>query len=58
MELSDEGRELIRDLDEELGVDEFDDVQQAKARWTQLEALIGSPARIKNIAKDMVAHFE
>ena len=58
VELSDEGRELIRDLDEELGVDEFDDVQQAKARWTQLEALIGSPARIKNIAKDMVAHFE
>ena len=58
VELSDEGRELIRDLDEELGVDEFDDVQQAKARWTQLEALIGSPARIKNIAKDIVAHFE
>lgn len=58
VELSDEGRELIRDLDEELGVDEFNDVQQAKARWTQLEALIGSPARIKNIAKDMVAHFE
>ena len=58
VELSDEGRELIRDLDEELGVDEFDEVQQAKARWTQLEALIGSPARIKNIAKDMVAHFE
>ena len=58
VELSDEGRELIRDLDEELGVDEFDEVQQAKARWTQLEALIGSPARIKNIAKDIVAHFE
>lgn len=58
VELSDEGRELIRDLDEELGVDEFDDVQQAKVRWTQLEALIGSPARIKNIAKDIVAHFE
>ena len=58
VELSDEGRELIRDLDEELGVDEFDEVQQAKARWTQLEALIGSPTRIKNIAKDIVAHFE
>ena len=58
VELSDEGRELIRDLDEELGVDEFDEVQQAKARWTLLEALIGSPARIKNIAKDIVAHFE
>ena len=58
VELSDEGRELIRELDEELGVDEFDEVQQAKARWTQLEALIGSPTRIKNIAKDIVAHFE
>ena len=58
VELSGEGRELIKNLDKELGTEELNDVQQAKARWTQLEALIGSPARIKNIAKDIVAHFE
>ena len=58
VELSSEGRELIKNLDKELGTEELNDVQQAKARWTQLEALIGSPARIKNIAKDIVAHFE
>ena len=58
VELSDEGRKLISDLDKELETEQFDDVQQAKARWTQLEALIGSKSRIKNIAKDIVAHFE
>lgn len=69
--LSDEGKKLIAELDEE-----FDDVgadcirpegarnaplpetQKAKAKWTKMEALIGSEQRIKNIAKDIVAHFE
>jgi type I restriction enzyme R subunit len=32
--------------------------QKAKAKWTQLEALIGSENRIKNIANDIVTHFE
>ena len=58
VELSDEGRKLISDLDKELETEQFDEVQQAKARWTQLEALIGSKSRIKNIAKDIVSHFE
>ena len=58
IELSDEGRQMIEQLDEELKTEEFNDVQMAKAKWTQLEALIGSEARIKNIAKDIIAHFE
>ncbi len=58
VELSDEGRQMIEQLDEELKTEEFNDVQMAKAKWTQLEALIGSEARIKNIAKDIIAHFE
>lgn len=58
IELSDEGRQMIEQLDEELETEEFNDVQMAKAKWTQLEALIGSEARIKNIAKDIIAHFE
>ena len=58
VELSEEGRKLINSLDKELETEELDEVQQAKAKWTQLEALIGSKSRIKNIAKDIVAHFE
>ena len=58
VELSVEGRKLVEDLDKELQVDEMDDVQKAKAKWTQLEALIGSPNRVKNIARDIVEHFE
>jgi type I restriction enzyme R subunit len=56
--LSEAGKALIHDLDEELDQDEPSETQQAKSRWTQLEALIGSPQRIKNIAQDIVSHFE
>ena len=56
--LSDEGRQLVEELDKELDTETMDDVQKAKAKWTQLEALIGSPNRIKNIAADIVQHFE
>lgn len=58
VELSDEGRQLVEDLDKELETENMNDVQKAKAKWTQLEALIGSPNRLKNIAKDIVTHFE
>lgn len=55
--LSEEGRELVEDLDDELAQSNLTDTQKAKAKWTQLEALIGSQNRIKNIARDIVAHF-
>ena len=58
VELSDEGRQLVEELDKELQTEDMNDVQKAKAKWTQLEALIGSPSRLKNIAKDIVTHFE
>lgn len=58
IELSEEGRKLIESLDRELETEEMNDVQLTKAKWTQLEALIGNPARIKNIARDIVTHFE
>jgi len=56
--LSDEGKKLIADLDEELEQDELTETQKAKAKWTKMEALIGSAQRIKNIARDIVSHFE
>ncbi len=58
VELSEEGRQLVEELDKELQTEDMNDVQKAKAKWTQLEALIGSPNRLKNIAKDIVTHFE
>lgn len=56
--LSEEGRKLIKELDDELDPDELSETQKAKAKWTQLEALIGSAARIKQVARDIVNHFE
>ncbi len=56
--LSDEGKELVKELDDELSGENLDDSQKAKAKWTKLEALIGSKNRIKEIAADIVTHFE
>jgi len=55
--LSEEGKQLVDDLDDELEQEDLTNTQKAKAKWTQLEALVGSENRIKNIAKDIVAHF-
>jgi len=56
--LSAEGKKLVKEFDDDLDHDELTDAQKAKAKWTQLEALIGSKARIKRVAKDMITHFE
>ncbi|CAC9652962.1 Type I restriction-modification system, restriction subunit R (EC 3.1.21.3) [uncultured Gammaproteobacteria bacterium] len=56
--LSEEGKQLVEKLDDELAQDDLTETQKAKAKWTQLEALIGSENRIKNIAQDIVSHFE
>lgn len=56
--LSEDGKKLIAQLDDELDQDELSETQKAKAKWTRMEALIGSEQRIKNIAGDIVAHFD
>ena len=56
--LSEEGKRLIKELDEELKKDDLSETQKAKAKWTQLEALVGSKDRVKRVAKDIVSHFE
>lgn len=58
VQLSEEGKKLIAELDEELGEMELNETQKAKAKWTKMEALIGSEKRIRNIARDIVTHFE
>ena len=46
---------------------EFEDVtegeevarkEKLKSKWARLEAIVGSPKRIKRVAKDIIAHFE
>lgn len=56
--LSEEGKKLVDDLDDELDQEDLTTTQKAKAKWTQLEALVGSENRIHNIAKDIITHFE
>ncbi|WP_273225743.1 type I restriction endonuclease subunit R [Geosporobacter ferrireducens] len=56
--LSEEGKKLVADLDDELEKDGLTETQKSKAKWTQLEALIGSENRVKLIAQDIVNHFE
>jgi type I restriction enzyme R subunit len=56
--LSEEGKKLVAELDEELDQEDLTNTQKAKAKWTQLEALVGSENRVKNIANDIVTHFE
>ena len=56
--LSEEGKRLVADLDDELDQEDLTNTQKAKAKWTQLEALIGSEQRVATIAQDIVTHFE
>jgi type I restriction enzyme, R subunit len=56
--LSDEGKQLIEELDDELADMDLSSSQSAKAKWTKVEAIVGSPARLKKIAEDIVFHYE
>lgn len=37
---------------------EFSTKEKAKAKWAQLEAIVGNRERIKEVARDIVEHFE
>lgn len=56
--LSEEGKKLIKNLDSDLEKEELTEADKAKAKWTKLEALIGSEKRIKQLAEDIINHFE
>jgi len=57
--LDEEGKRLIEEFDKELEQDEeITEKQKAKAKWTKLEAIVGHQDRVKNLAKDIVTHFE
>ena len=57
--LSEEGKQLIKELDEELQVDdELSQTQKAKTKWTQVAAIVGSPERLRKVAEDVIFHYE
>lgn len=57
VKLTEEGKELVDELDDELDQEDLTSTQKAKSKWTQLEALIGGKQRVQNIAADIVNHF-
>jgi type I restriction enzyme R subunit len=57
--LDEEGKRLIEEFDADLEYnEEITQQQKAKAKWTKLESIVGNIDRIKNLAKDIVTHFE
>ncbi len=50
--------ELDRTVDEVLESEESTVSEKAKAKWAQLEAVVGHNARIADVARDIVSHFE
>ena len=56
--LDEEGRRLIQEFDQELEQEELTETQKAKAKWAKLEGIVGNDKRIKNLAKEIVNHFE
>lgn len=55
--LSEQGKKLVDELDDELDQEDMTTTQRAKAKWTQLEALVGSEDRIRQVARDIIEHF-
>ncbi len=58
LELDELGRQLLDELEEDLQFEELSSTQKAKAKGSQLEALVGSSKRLEAIASDIVNHFE
>jgi type I restriction enzyme R subunit len=58
VDLDDKGRELLNELDEDLSFEDLSTTQQAKAKQTTIEAIVGSTQRLENIANDIISHFE
>ena len=56
--LTEDGRRLIEEFEKDLTDDGVSEIQQAKVKWTKLEAVVGHPERLKSLARDIVAHYE
>ncbi len=58
IELPEEGKKLIRELDDELDAEDADAADMARSKRARLEALVGAAPRLRTVAADIVAHFE
>ncbi|MEG4455876.1 type I restriction endonuclease subunit R [Microcoleus sp. N9_A1] len=58
VDLDERGRELLNELDEDLSFEDLSATQQAKAKQTRVEAIVGSTQRLTTIAQDIITHFE
>ncbi|MBF7695124.1 type I restriction endonuclease subunit R [Acinetobacter rathckeae] len=58
IQISDEGKELIKAFDKQFSEDELTQTQKERAKWARFESLIGHKERVKAIAQDIVTHFE
>ena len=64
--LDEEGKRLIKEFESRDDLYGYPDgegqplglPQQAKAKWTTLESIVGSNRRLRNLANDIVSHFE
>lgn len=56
--LTKDGRRLIDEFEREMTDDGTPETQKAKAKWSKLEAIVGHPERLKNLARDIVGHYE
>lgn len=58
VDLDEQGRALLNELDDDLSLEDLSTTQQAKANQTKIEAIVGSTQRLQTIASDIVTHFE
>lgn len=56
--ITEEGKKLIEKYEEELNEKGLSEVEKQRHKWAKLEAIVGSDARVKKIATDIVNHFE
>ncbi len=58
IELTAEGKKILEEFEIELEGTGISEVEKAEIKWVTLENLIGGDERIKQVAEDIVKHFE
>lgn len=56
--LTADGRKLIEEFEKEMTDDDVAETKKAKAKWSKLEAIVGHPKRLENLARDIIEHYE
>ena len=58
----DANEDIMEEIDEEFDEitegQEENDKEKYKGKWSRLEAVVGSPSRVKKLAEDIVNHYE